>query len=75
MSHPFVLIILLRFRELRVPYKTGFGLDDWIYWTVYTVLGTTGNYSAIADLYTLHFTVTYPLGFSVSTSRNLATDL
>jgi hypothetical protein len=33
--------------------------------TLYTPLGTTGNYSSIADLHTLQFTVTHTLGFSV----------
>jgi hypothetical protein len=33
------------------------------------------KYSAIADLYNLEFTVAHALGFSVSTSRHLATDL
>jgi hypothetical protein len=32
-------------------------------------------YSAIADLHNLHFAVTHALGFSVLTSRLLATDL
>jgi hypothetical protein len=32
-------------------------------------------YSAIADLHKLQFTVAHALGFSVSTSRLLATDL
>jgi hypothetical protein len=35
----------------------------------------TGNYSAITDLHTLQFTVTYALGFSVFISRIVATDL
>jgi hypothetical protein len=43
--------------------------------TLYTVLGTTGNYSAIADIHILQFTVTHALGFSVFTSRIMATDL
>jgi hypothetical protein len=43
--------------------------------TLYTQLATTGNYSAIADLHTLQFTVAHTLGFSVFTSRILATDL
>jgi hypothetical protein len=43
--------------------------------TLYTELGTTGKYSAIAHLRTLHFTVTHALGFSVFTSRILPTDL
>jgi hypothetical protein len=50
----------------------------WISWLnllhLYTQLGTTGNYSAIADLNTSQFTVTHALGFSVFTSRILATD-
>jgi hypothetical protein len=43
--------------------------------TLYTPLGTTDNYSAITDVHTLQFTVTHALGFSVFTSRILATDL
>jgi hypothetical protein len=43
--------------------------------TLFTQPGTTGNYSAIADLHTSRFTVTHALGFSVFTSRVLATDL
>jgi hypothetical protein len=41
----------------------------------FTQVGTTGNYSAIAHLHTFQFTVTHALGFSVFSSRNLATDL
>jgi hypothetical protein len=43
--------------------------------TLYTPLGSTGNYRAIADLHTLQFTVTHALRFSVITSRILETDL
>jgi hypothetical protein len=43
--------------------------------TLYPPLGTTSNYSAIADLHTSEFTVTHALGLSVFTSRILATDL
>jgi hypothetical protein len=43
--------------------------------TLYFQLGTTCNHSAMTDLYTLQFTVTHALGFSVFTSRILATDL
>jgi hypothetical protein len=43
--------------------------------TLFTQLLTTGNYSAIANLHTLQFTFTHALGFSVFTSRILATDL
>jgi hypothetical protein len=52
------LKILSRLGGLCMTYKTGF-----FYWmigfidTLYTVLGTTGNYSAIADPHTLQFTV------------------
>jgi hypothetical protein len=42
---------------------------------LFTQLGTTGNYRAIADLHTLQFTVTHALGFSFFTSLILATDL
>jgi hypothetical protein len=61
---------------LRVTYKTGFGLDNWIYWPLYIhMIRNYRQYSAIADLHTLQFTVTYALGFSVFISRILATDL
>jgi ethanolamine utilization microcompartment shell protein EutS len=42
--------------------------------TLYTPLLITGNYSAIANLRTLQFTVTHTLGFSFCSSRILATD-
>jgi hypothetical protein len=41
----------------------------------FTQLWTTGNYSAIAILDSLQFTVTHALGFSVFTSHILATNL
>jgi hypothetical protein len=47
-----------------INYRRGFGLDDWIYCTLYAV-----------DLHTSQFTVAHALGFSVFTSRLLATDL
>jgi hypothetical protein len=50
---------------------------DWMIgfiYTLYTLLETTGNYSTIADLHTLQFTVTHALGFLVFTSHILATD-
>jgi hypothetical protein len=37
--------------------------------TLYTQLGTKGNYSIIADFYTLQFTVTHTLVSSVISSR------
>jgi hypothetical protein len=43
--------------------------------TLYTTLGTRGNYNAISGLHTSRFTVTHALGFSVFTSRILSTDL
>jgi hypothetical protein len=54
-------------------YKTGFGLDDWIYCTLY--IHTVRDYRQYnATLHTSQFTVTHALGFSVYTSRILATD-
>jgi hypothetical protein len=68
-------IILSRVRDLCVTYKTGV----WIWMsgfidTLYTVHGTTGNYSAVA-IPTLYRSSLHTLGFSVLTSRILATDL
>jgi hypothetical protein len=60
-------------RGLRVTYKAGFGLDDWLYWLLFTQLGTTGNYSTVAILHTFQFTVAHALGFSVFTSQILVT--
>jgi hypothetical protein len=63
-------------KGLHVTYKRGFGLDDWIYSTLY--IPNTRNYkqySAIAILHAVLLTVTHALGFSVFTSRILATDL
>jgi hypothetical protein len=52
---------------------------DWIFGFItpytFTQFGTTGNYSAIANLHALQFTITHALGFSVFSSRILATDL
>jgi hypothetical protein len=62
--------------RVRATYKMGFGLDDQIYCTLY--IHTTRDYrqySAIAILHTLQFIVAHALGFSVFTSRILATDL
>jgi hypothetical protein len=59
-----------------VTYKMGFGLDIGCVNTLY--IHTTRDYrpySAIVDTHTLHFTATHELGFSVFTSRILATDL
>jgi hypothetical protein len=44
-------------------------------WILDLPLGTTSNYSAIADIHTLQFTVTHTLGFSVFTSCILTTDV
>jgi hypothetical protein len=57
-------------------YKTGFGMDDLIYCTVY--IHTVRDYrqhSAIAILHTLQFPVAHALGFSVFCSRILETNL
>jgi hypothetical protein len=66
-----VLIILSR---IGVTYKTGFGVDDWIYWHLIHTTRDYRQYSAIAILHTLQFTFTQALGFSAFTSRILATD-
>jgi hypothetical protein len=43
-----------------VIYRTGLGLDDWIYCTLYIhTIRDYGQYSAIASLHTLQFTVTH----------------
>jgi hypothetical protein len=63
-------------KVFRVSYKTGLGWDDWIYCTLY--IHTTRDYrqySAIADLHAFQFNIANALGFSVFTSRILATDL
>jgi hypothetical protein len=59
-----------------VTYKTGSGLNDWIYCTLY--IHTVRDYRqhiAIAIVHIFQFTVTHALGFSVFTSHILATDL
>jgi hypothetical protein len=43
--------------------------------TSVTISLNYNQYSAVADVHNLQFTVPYALGFSVSTSRLLATDL
>jgi hypothetical protein len=66
-------IILSR---VGVTYKTGFGLDVWIYCTLYIhTIRDYRQYYAIAILHTLRFTTAHALGFSDFTSRTLATDL
>jgi hypothetical protein len=46
----------------------GIVLDDGIYCILFAQLGTIGNYSGIADLHTLRFTVTHALGVLIFTS-------
>jgi hypothetical protein len=58
-----------------VTYKTGSGLDDLIYCHLIHTTRDYKQYSVIADLHTLPFTVKHALGFSVFISRILATDL
>jgi hypothetical protein len=43
--------------------------------TLYNQLVLNNQYSTIADLHNLQFTVTHALGFSVFTSRILVTEL
>jgi hypothetical protein len=66
---------IVTYRGLRVTYKTGFLLHDWIYWhLIRSQPGTIGN-TALSLIYTLQFTITHALWFSVFTSRILAKDL
>jgi hypothetical protein len=78
-SHIFYLvglIIRIRWRVLNLKrIVTGSGLDDWIYWHRIHSTRNYRQYGAVAILHTLQFTITHALGFSVSTSRILATDL
>jgi hypothetical protein len=68
--------ILSRFDGVRATYKTGFGLDDWIYCTLYIhTVRDYRQYSAIAILHAFQFTLTHALAFSLFNSRILATDL
>jgi deoxyribodipyrimidine photolyase len=60
---------------VRVTKITGSSSDDWIYYTSVTVYLNYNQYSAIADLHTIQFTVSHELGFSVFSSRLLAADL
>jgi hypothetical protein len=58
-----------------VTYKTGFGLDDWIYRHFINITRNYRQYSAVAILRAFQFTFPCALGFSVLTTRILATDL
>jgi hypothetical protein len=53
----------------------GFRIGNLIYLPHVQSTRTYKQYSAIADLHNLHFTVTHPLGFSVFASRILVTEL
>jgi hypothetical protein len=59
--------LLYLLSRVGVTYKTGFGLHDGIYCAIYIhTLRDYRQYSAIAILHTLQFTVAYSLGVSVS---------
>jgi hypothetical protein len=77
-QHVFVTWCLVRrafiVSLIRVTYKAGFGLDDWIYCTLYIHNSALQAFTALSLIYTLQFTVTHALGFSVFTSRILATN-
>jgi hypothetical protein len=64
------------FLRVTYSYKTGSGLDDGIYCTLYIHTPREyRQYSATSELHTSHFTVVHALGFSVFTSRIPTTDL
>jgi hypothetical protein len=48
----YISVCIVKCRGLRVTYKTGSGLDDWIYCILYIQLETTGN-TALSLSYTL----------------------
>jgi hypothetical protein len=66
---------ILVLSRVGVTYKTGFGVDDWIYCTLYIPFRNYRQCSAIVILHTFQFTVTHTLGFSVFISRIVATDI
>jgi hypothetical protein len=59
---------------LFVTYKKGFGLDDWIYCNLY--IHNSGLQAIQRYRWSTHFNfiITHALGFSILTSRVLATD-
>jgi hypothetical protein len=56
--------ILSRFRGLRVTYKKGFGLDDWIYCTLYSHISGLQAIQRYRWCTPLQFTVTHAQGLS-----------
>jgi hypothetical protein len=76
--HATILLIFFHIvacRNLLVICKTGFGLNDWIYCTLY--IHNSGLETIQRYHYSTHFqfTVAHALGYSVFTSCILATDL
>jgi hypothetical protein len=70
------LLNTVKYMGLRVTKITGSRADDWIYWHIGYFLSLNYNQnSVIADLHPSQFAVVHALGFSVFTSRLLATDL
>jgi hypothetical protein len=62
--------------SVGVSIKTDFALDNWIYCTLYSqTVRDYRQYSAIAILHTLQFIIAHALGFSVFSTRMLATDI
>jgi hypothetical protein len=68
------LVDLRMLSRVGVTYRPGFGLDDWIYCTLY--IHNSGLQVLQSYRYPAHsqFTLAHALGFSVFTSRILATD-
>jgi hypothetical protein len=77
-SGQLTLLLLLLLLLLSRVVVTIDGIMEWMIEFIATYTFTTRDYrqySAIADLHTLQFTVPHALGFSDFTSRILATDL
>jgi hypothetical protein len=61
----------------KVPWLiiAGYGLDDWIYYHLIESTRTYKQYSVIAVIRNLQFTVAHALEFSIFTSRIPVTEL
>jgi hypothetical protein len=70
-----ILRIILSRVWVTIDYRRGFELDNWIYWHLIHTIRDCKQLQRYRYSTHFQFTVTHALGFSVFTSRNLATDL